>query len=46
MANPSFANAQYDLEKETGLLTVDTGATTPLSNALFNMSDVQQIQLR
>ena len=41
MANPNIGNAQYDLEKEKGILTVDNGATTTLSNTLFNMSEVQ-----
>jgi hypothetical protein len=32
---------QYDLCKESGLLTVDNGATSTLSNSLFNMRSVQ-----
>ena len=39
-------NAEYDLDKEMGVLTVDNGATTTLSNALFNMSDVQQCSVK
>ena len=33
---------QYDLSQESGLLTVDNGATSTLSNSLFNMKSVQQ----
>ena len=45
MANPIIDNAEYDLEKETGVLTLDTGATTTLSNTLFN-SHVQQCSVK
>ena len=45
-ANPNIDNAEYDLEKETGVLTVDNGATTTLSNTLFNMSNVQQYSVK
>ena len=36
-ANPNIDNAEYYLEKETGVLTVDNGATTTLSNTLFHL---------
>ena len=45
MANPIIDNAEYDLEKATGVLTLDTGATTTLSNTLFN-SHVQQCSVK
>ena len=32
----------YDLDKAPGLLTVDNGATTTLTQSLSNMSDVER----
>ena len=45
-AYPNIRNAQHDLEKGTGVLTVGNGATTTFSNALFNMNDVQQCSVK
>ena len=42
MAKPNISNADYDLDNESVALIVDNGATTTLSNSLFNMSHVQQ----
>ena len=46
MANPNNGNAQYDLEKETGVLIVDNCARTTLLNTLFNMSEVQRYSVK
>ena len=41
MAKPNIATTNYDLDKESEVLIVDNGATTTLSNTLFNMNNVQ-----
>ena len=46
MANPNIDSVEYHLEKETGVLTVDNGATTTLSNTLFNMNHAQQCSVK
>ena len=46
MAKPNISNADYDLENESVALIVDNGATTALSNSIFNMSHVQQCSVK
>ena len=46
MAKPNIANANYDFDKESEVLFVDNGATTTVSNTLFNISNVvETVQL-
>ena len=46
MAKPNIANANYDFDKESEVLIDDNGATRPLSNSLFNMSNVQKCSVK
>ena len=40
MAKPLETGKVYDLARENGLLTVDSGATSTLTRSLFNMTEV------
>jgi hypothetical protein len=40
MAKPLETGKVYDLSRENGLLTVDSGATSTLTRSLFNMTEV------
>ena len=46
MAKPNIATANYDLDEDSEALIVDNGATTTLSNSLFNMSNSQQCSVK
>ena len=46
MAKPNIANANYDFDQESEVLIDDNGATRPLSNSLFNMSNVQKCSVK
>ena len=36
----------YDLDKESGVLTVDNGATTTLTQSLFNVSNAERLVVK